>query len=127
MLLVGWNHLRIDISEHAEVPDYHKAYAAGILEGFLSRTRIREFFLNTRSMLHSQKGGAEAIKPVWQVFKKSVDRVKSVEVWDDDNPLNSIDAKDPVDQLVRSALFQVKDLTKLNCSNAKKSLIERRN
>lgn len=108
MLLSGWNHLRIDIMEEVDALDNHKSYAAGVLEGFLSRARIRDFFLNTRGMIHFQKGGPQAVKPVREIFRRSIERIKEAGLWDHDNPLNSRDSEKPVDQLARLAVFQVR-------------------
>lgn len=105
--IAGWNHLRIDILEEVDVPDNYKSYAAGLLEGYLSRTRIRDFFLNTRGMIYSEKGGSETVNLVRDLFRKSIIRVENIGTWDADAPLNSAGLKHPVDQLVRLAVFQV--------------------
>lgn len=111
----GWNHLRVDIVEEADVSDNYKAYAAGVLEGFLSRSRIRDFFLNTRGLISGRKGGSEAIELVREIFRKSIDRIKEIGIWDESNPLNSTELTDPIDQLVRLAVFQVKRLILDHC------------
>lgn len=103
---LGWNHLRIDIAEDVDVSDNHKAYAAGVLEGYLTRERIRDFFLNTHGMLAGQKG-LGTVTTIRELFVKSISRVKEIGVWDEDSPLNTIAVKDPVHQLVRLATFQV--------------------
>lgn len=113
LLSLGWGHFSVEVTENADVSDHYKAYAAGVLEGFLTRTYIRDFFLNSRALIRPPG----ALEKIQKVFSKSIERVKDAgdgDLWDHDSPLDSKDAPDIVDQQVRLVVLQVRKLTAFN-------------
>jgi hypothetical protein len=95
----GWISLNMRLSEKSTAEDGVKMYAAGVVEGFLTAERIREFHDNSRDLIAMTPANHQRLPVLKEALGKMVaDLAEKAE--------NKDTAADPFDNQVRLALLQ---------------------
>lgn len=74
---LGWMSLAMHTSDSTDVDDGVKMYAAGVLEGYLSAERIRQFFHNSRGLLDMNPANKPRLPALQQGFDRMISGLAS--------------------------------------------------